>query len=148
MCPCTVTDKRRMIYLICLVISTLKPDLMQPVPSNTGCLLKSLLNAPSWICIDRLCRSICCVLVAMQPGSFVLWHPSFQGHVITVLDTAQAILITAVQTGIHPADVNLYGQKRPHISLCHTLSQVINTPGSCLLYFSEAAGRLWPAGAI
>lgn len=43
---------------------------------------------------------------------------------------------------------SLRAETASHISLCHTLSQVINTPGSCLLYFSEAAVRLWPAGAI
>lgn len=43
----------------------------------------------------------------MQHPSIVLRQSPYQGHIITVLDTAQAILVSAGQTGIGSAAINL-----------------------------------------
>lgn len=39
----------------------------------------------------------------------MLQQSPYQGHIITVLDTAQAILVSTEQTGIGSAAINLYG---------------------------------------
>lgn len=63
----------------------------------------------------------------MQRQSIVLWQTHFQGHIITVLDMLQAILVTTEQTGIGSAAVSLYGKREIemffHVSLHHTLTQ-------------------------
>lgn len=67
---------------------------------------------PSCIWINWLHRSICCApisLVTMQHQSIVLQQSPYQGHIITVLDTAQPILVSTEQTGIGSAAINLYG---------------------------------------
>lgn len=44
----------------------------------------------------------------MQRKSIVLWQSHFQGHIIAVLDTVRAILVSPEQTGIGPAEINLH----------------------------------------
>lgn len=45
-------------------------------------------------------------LVAVQQRSIVLRQSPFQGHIITALDTAWSILVSAEQTGISSARIN------------------------------------------
>lgn len=63
-------------------------------------------------------RSICCAPISpvtTQRQSIVLWQTHFQGHIITVLDTVQAILVTTEQTGTGSAAISLYGKREIEI---------------------------------
>lgn len=70
----------------------------------------------------------------MQRQSIVLWQTDFHGHIITVLDTTQAILDRTEQTGIGSEAINLYeGSKSErekmffNVSLHHTQSHAKKT---------------------
>lgn len=86
-------------------------------------------------------------LVTMQHQSIVLWQSHFQGHIITALDTAWAILVGTEQTGIGPAAINLYGkrerEKCPFMSCCITLHARLQEPGFWSPMFSDVAISIW-----
>lgn len=86
---------------------------------------------PSCMWSIWLHRSICCapiLLVTMQHQSIVLRQSPYQRHIISALDTAQAILVSSGQTGTGSAAINLRGVRDRSVLLCLVAS-------SCLVTF-------------